>query len=256
MEAGSLALPVQTFPEIRCLRRSAATARLARVPLEGPRRRVAILGTREIYLYTTYSCDLTHIWEWDPFVGLYVYLWTTGGCTFREYYWDPSVGGPTPTLPTPPDSVIAGNLEPLRPDEVAPDWWNALNKDEKWRCIANVQRCVLVGAYRNYAREWADSLAAANNTTQTWDNIYDARRHALWSALMAQEFGQEEAHWWGDTHEKYRPADEAPSVCMDLHNNSVGRSIAAGFNGVYHNLIQVKAAVLDAQGLEPEARCP
>jgi len=73
---------------------------------------------------------------------------------------------------------------------------------------------------------------------------------------MAQEFGQEEAHWWGDTHEKYRPADEAPSVCMDLHNNSVGRSIAAGFNGVYHNLIQVKAAVLDAQGLEPEARCP
>ena len=111
-----------------------------------------------------------------------------------------------------------------------------------------------MGAYHSYAVEWALEMASSNNDP-TVDNIYDARRHAFWSAMMAQEFGQTEAKWWGDAHERYRPTDEALSVCMDLHNNGVGRAIAASFNGVYHNILQVKAAVLASTSLRPAPEC-
>ncbi|MDX2260810.1 MAG: hypothetical protein SFU84_03835 [Gemmatimonadales bacterium] len=55
-----------------------------------------------VYAYTTFTCDLTHIWQWDAAAGHYYYLWTTGECTFLEHWYNPNVGGPAspnPALP-------------------------------------------------------------------------------------------------------------------------------------------------------------
>lgn len=58
------------------------------------------------------------------------------------------------------------------------------------------------------------------------DGHQDAFRHAMWNALMTDKFGEEWAEDYGTAHEQQpnsRPASEA----MDLHNNEVGRRIAA-----------------------------
>lgn len=149
-------------------------------------------------------------------------------------------GTPTPTV----DSTL---VDPPRPGDIEPAWWDRLNRDEKWRCAQNVLRCGVIGVYATYASEFGDSAAIANNASNH-NTVYDGYRHSLLSALIAQEFEPSEAIWWGDTHEKYRPAAEQGEVCMDKHNNAVGRGITASFNGVYKNLGQLKQAVVSAEG--------
>jgi hypothetical protein len=182
-------------------------------------------------------------------VETYTLILPGGGNVFPTIPIAPGVGAfPTATL----DSSL---VDPPQPADVDPSWYNSLNRDEKWHCVADVQRCAAVGAYRSYAVQFALDSAIAHFASDR-NTIYDGYRHALWSALMAQQFGQAEALWWGDTHEKYRPADESGEVCMDKHNNSVGRAIAASFDGVYHNVLQVEAAVVNAtSSLWPNPGC-
>ncbi|WP_024873870.1 WXG100 family type VII secretion target [Saccharomonospora piscinae] len=54
----------------------------------------------------------------------------------------------------------------------------------------------------------------------------DAFRHAYWNARMTQEFGQEWAEGFATSHER-RPGNDMQSEAMDLHNNELGRRIAA-----------------------------
>ena len=58
------------------------------------------------------------------------------------------------------------------------------------------------------------------------DGHADAFRHALWSALMTQEFGENFAERYGTAHETV-PGNEADREAMDLYNNEVGRRIAS-----------------------------
>jgi hypothetical protein len=58
------------------------------------------------------------------------------------------------------------------------------------------------------------------------DDQNDAFRHAYWSARMAQEFGDDWAARYATAHESL-PGNQAAREAMDLHNNEVGRSIAA-----------------------------
>ena len=53
----------------------------------------------------------------------------------------------------------------------------------------------------------------------------DAYRHCLWSCMMAQKIGADQAKKVGDLHEKYgeNPPGE---TCMDLNNNAKGRDAA------------------------------
>jgi hypothetical protein len=62
-------------------------------------------------------------------------------------------------------------------------------------------------------------------TLPTDNNERDAFRHALWSYKMAKDLGAEAAKEFGDAHER----DSAPDGVrlMDLHNNLVGRELAA-----------------------------
>jgi RHS repeat-associated protein len=54
----------------------------------------------------------------------------------------------------------------------------------------------------------------------------DAYRHCLWSCRMTQELCEEDARDVGNIHEEY--GNNPPGVtAMDLHNNSIGRSIGA-----------------------------
>ena len=52
----------------------------------------------------------------------------------------------------------------------------------------------------------------------------DAFRHAYWNALMVKADGEVLAKEFADAHEK-NPNQPAKEKAMDLHNNSVGRSI-------------------------------
>ncbi len=58
------------------------------------------------------------------------------------------------------------------------------------------------------------------------DNRNGAFRHAYWNALMTQRFGEDWAEKFTTAHERL-PDNYASSEAMDLHNNEVGRSIAA-----------------------------
>jgi hypothetical protein len=57
------------------------------------------------------------------------------------------------------------------------------------------------------------------------DDHRDAFRHAYWSARLTQEFGFDFAERYTTAHEA-RPDNPTSREAMDLHNNSVGRSIA------------------------------
>jgi RHS repeat-associated protein len=80
----------------------------------------------------------------------------------------------------------------------------------------------------NTANNLADqSLAAAQNSGLggLHNGPADAFRHCLWSCLMAQQIGADQAKKVGDLHERYgeNPPGE---TCMDLHNNAQGRGAA------------------------------
>ena len=54
----------------------------------------------------------------------------------------------------------------------------------------------------------------------------DAYRHCVWSCLMTQTFGAEDAKTIGENHEASgkRAGQSVTDKYMDLHNNEVGRS--------------------------------
>lgn len=81
-------------------------------------------------------------------------------------------------------------------------------------------------------RKAVHSLAWAANEadgSSTHNNEFDAMRHALWSALLTLALGADGAEAWTDAHE-WGPLDP-DEVCMDQHNNSVGRQIAFEVGG-------------------------
>lgn len=65
------------------------------------------------------------------------------------------------------------------------------------------------------------------------DGHADAFRHAYWNALMARNFGPEWTEKYATAHEMVADTSVAAqkSESMDLHNNEVGRTIAAEMAG-------------------------
>ena len=63
----------------------------------------------------------------------------------------------------------------------------------------------------------------------TLNSPRDAFRHARWQAELTQRMGQDLAELWGAAHE-YESTDVL-ATRMDQHNNAVGRSIGASYNG-------------------------
>lgn len=65
-----------------------------------------------------------------------------------------------------------------------------------------------------------------NTVAGAEDGHNDAFRHAYWNALMTKHFGEDFAEAFGSAHEGV-PGNPADKEAMDLHNNQVGRRIAA-----------------------------
>ncbi|RZS38956.1 hypothetical protein EV193_104167 [Herbihabitans rhizosphaerae] len=64
------------------------------------------------------------------------------------------------------------------------------------------------------------------------DGHRDAFRHTYWSAMLANRFGHEWAERFTTAHEgTHRPDASDTTVAMDMHNNEVGRRIAAEHPG-------------------------
>lgn len=72
-------------------------------------------------------------------------------------------------------------------------------------------------------KDLADELGAGQGQT---DGHGDALRHTCLNALLASELGQQAAYDMGTSHEQ-KADNEARAEAMDLHNNEVGRAIAA-----------------------------
>lgn len=117
------------------------------------------------------------------------------------------------------------------------------------------------------AKELADSAykfsfdsATAHNVFPA-DNIYDAWRHAYWSALLTYEFGVTVAKQIGDNHE-YGEIDSSNqgrhnASCMDLTNNQHGREIAVAHQSPRLSMIDLWALITQATNLQATPfNCP
>lgn len=93
-------------------------------------------------------------------------------------------------------------------------------------------------------REHVESVAEGQyDGSGLEDGVSDAFRHAYWNALMVKEFGDEFATDFATAHER---TDGSPtSHAMDLHNNEVGRQIAAA----HPNASPAELAALVAQAV-------
>src|SRR5205807_7829250 len=122
-------------------------------------------------------------------------------------------------------------------------------------CATNAQACVAAGLIAQEALDWAESIAPPGVVPH--NNIYDAYRHAYWSAAMMQAFGDPYATLWGNAHE-WLPADQITQQstlesCQDLHNNAVGRYIGA--NNLFVSKEALKQLVIDSGSLQPDLTC-
>jgi hypothetical protein len=118
-------------------------------------------------------------------------------------------------MPASPDSASLMLPEPTNPKEIL-------------YCFHHPLNCRDVRAMRDTALKFAFDSATAHDTVAV-DNIYDAWRYALWSALMTYAFGADQAKIIGDNHE-YGEIDSSDpkrhnASCMDLTTtNEAARS--------------------------------
>ena len=105
------------------------------------------------------------------------------------------------------------------PEGVQPHIYNRLTQEEKKLCWQNPNICI--GVYN--ASVEADEWARSKDSRGTNNGIQDALRHTMWNAIMAFEYGADNAKKWGDAHES--ESTEKDEIKMDLHNNAAGREI-------------------------------
>lgn len=75
------------------------------------------------------------------------------------------------------------------------------------------------------ARKGELPIADPNNVTAVEEAV-DAFRHALWNYRMAKSLGSDKAKQFGDAYERHTDNPLGDRL-MDLHNNKVGRQLAA-----------------------------
>jgi hypothetical protein len=81
------------------------------------------------------------------------------------------------------------------------------------------------GIYKTALHD-AENVFGEEGRKAITDGHADAFRHAYWNAMLANRFGQDWTEGYTTAHER-KPGLPASSEAMDLHNNEVGRRIAA-----------------------------
>lgn len=126
-----------------------------------------------------------------------------------------------------------------------------LNFAELVRCVAHPIECNTYRVNANKALAWANGNAPPG--VVPWRNIYDAQRHVYWSALLTREFGDSAlARIWTDLHEVGE--ENAADVCMDQHNNRLGREIGTNL-GPNATDSQIVVAILLNPNLQDSIGC-
>jgi hypothetical protein len=101
-------------------------------------------------------------------------------------------------------------------------------------------------------KEYAELAAEERftNSEDFTDDQADAFRHTYWNAMLTKEFGEEWTAQFTAAHER-NPANLAAAEAMDLHNNSIGRSIALANPNASEDLLAelVGQAVADGRTL-------
>lgn len=77
--------------------------------------------------------------------------------------------------------------------------------------------------HMHIAKESAESIFGSGQHSHAY-------RHAYWSALLASEHGDDWANRFTTAHVRF-PGNNPIDMAMDLHNNEVGRRIAAQHPG-------------------------
>ena len=77
----------------------------------------------------------------------------------------------------------------------------------------------------NSAADGSFAAARASGLPGAYLGPQDAFRHCIWNCFMAQRIGASEAEKFGTGHENSGPSAVPFDNQMDLHNNSVGRSL-------------------------------
>lgn len=96
--------------------------------------------------------------------------------------------------------------------------YNSLNYTERKLAVAHPFQAVKVYNAANTATEKTIDVYGYNGE----DDNSDAFRHTIWNALMKQSIGESAAEEWATAHEN--DSSGLPKR-MDLHNNSIGRSL-------------------------------
>ena len=94
----------------------------------------------------------------------------------------------------------------------------SLNYTERKLAVAHPFQAVKVYNAANTATEKTIDVYGYNGE----DDNSDAFRHTIWNALMKQSIGESAAEEWATAHEN--DSSGLPKR-MDLHNNSIGRSL-------------------------------
>lgn len=174
-----------------------------------------------------YTCEIEITWEYIPAYGEYVAIdidvnWCI---TWRIYHnsdfpgggWGSS-GGSGGSNPSEPET------QPPPPEPTDSLAQEKLNAKETALCLLNPSECGIYMAAANEAIAWANSEAVANNAWPAHNNMYDAYRHAYWSALLTKRMGSAaRAQTWTDAHEWN--SRNVYETCMDQDNNNAGRYI-------------------------------
>ncbi len=149
---------------------------------------------------------------------------TDNDANFRAV--DIVIHSPTPTPPiptaTPPTPAPHSCTTPTNPDRSGRAF-NPTTSGETAVCLLNPIDC-------NDAFDCRDTAFAAARTSGLIGphlGPRDAFRHCVWSCCMAQKMGATEAEKFGTAHENSNPSSIPHDNKMDLHNNSMGRSLGA-----------------------------
>lgn len=114
--------------------------------------------------------------------------------------------------------------------------YNSLNSAERKLALAHPIQAVKVYNAGNSATSQTIEVYGKNG----WQDNSDAFRHCLWNALMKQSIGESAAEQWATAHEY---DSSGIDKTMDLHNNSVGRSIDVSGKSLSSIVSSVKSKV-------------
>ncbi|MFJ6675048.1 DUF6973 domain-containing protein [Actinosynnema sp. NPDC091369] len=136
-------------------------------------------------------------------------------------------------LPTPPthEQLLSDPGYQVDDDELTEYLGRTVTVEER-RAIEELSLSEKVDFFHSYfqAMEGGSTVFPDVGRAGELDNHRDAYRHALWNALLTERLGEDKAAELTTLHEGV-PDDEHPldpvREAMDMHNNEVGRRIAA-----------------------------